>query len=363
MKTFPATLLFGLMFSTPLLAAEPQQQATDTVYRTPVTALTVEKTSIARSTRLQGIIESTRTPQLKSHVSAEVVEVNVDEGDTVKQGDRLARLDDESFRLDADAAKADIARLDVRIENLRRTLTRIQSLRDQKLTPQSQLDDASAAVREAEAQRAQARARLAQAKYQLSQTRIVAPLSGVVQQRTVSVGDYVNPMSPSSPALFQLVDTQHLRARLYFPESLADAATLDMPVTLHSGGQQLTARITRLRPMLEQSNRALHALADFDNSVAWLPGQTITADVVLAQHENVIVVPEQAVVPRRRGEVVYRLHAGKAEAVPVRLGLRQDGHIEIVSGLNAGDRIAIDGAAFLADGVPVAIQNESKVQP
>ncbi|MGV6860064.1 MAG: efflux RND transporter periplasmic adaptor subunit [bacterium] len=371
MNPLSTALLTGLLLSTSLSAAPekvpevPEAQKTngaEGIYRTPVTAFTVTTGSITDSTRLQGVIESTRTPRLKTHVSAEVTQVNVDEGDTVQKGDLLAKLDDKAFKLDAQAAEADIARLNARLDNLKQSLKRTRTLHKQKLVAQSKLDDANAALREAKAQLAQAQARLSQARYQLSHTRILAPIDGVVQKRSVSVGDYVNPMSPSSPDIFQLVDTLHLRARLYFPEALAGAAALDIPVTIHNGKERLEAHITHLRPMLESSNRALQALAEFTNLPGWRPGQSITADVVLSQHDQALIVPEQAVVQRRQGPVVYRLENGKAIETSVEPGIRQGDRIEILSGLHAGDRVAVDGAPFLANDVPVTVQTNKGSQ-
>ena len=355
MNRILVTAFAALLWLSLPVSAAPQEQA-DAVQRTPVTALTVETAAIARTTRVQGVIESLRAPELRAHVSAEVVRVNVDEGDRVEEGALLALLDDEGFRLDRQAAEADIARLEALLHNLRRTLARSEELVRKKLTSESTLDDARSAVEQAEAQLAQARARLAQARYQLSHTRILAPFSGVVQRRGVSVGDYVNPMSPASPVLFQIVDDRNLRARLYFPESLARAVRPGMAVTLKAGNERLPARITRIRPMLEAGSRALHALADFTNTPGWLPGQTVTASVELARREEAVVVPEQAVVQRRRGPVVYRLRDGRAREVPVTLGIREDGRVEIALGLEPGDVIAVDGAPYLADGVPVTVR-------
>ncbi len=331
-------------------------------YRTPVTELVVKKASIRQTTSVQGVIEAVNAPELKSKVSAEVVEISVDEGDHVDRGQILARLDDEGFLIDKQAAISDIQRLQALLANQRRQLKRAEKLYRQKLTPDSSVDDARAVVKQTEAQLNHARALLEKAEYRLSHTRIIAPIAGRVQQRSVSVGDYVNPMSPSSKPLFKIADTTHLRARLYVPENLAHLVKKGMKVLLKADGETIEAKIDRLRPMIEAGNRSRHALASFINRPGWLPGESISAEVVLQSHPNAIVVPETVLVRRPAGLVVYRLADGRAEAVKVSTGIRQDGRVEILSGVQDGDHLAVDGAPYLSDGVAVEVQSRHTPQ-
>jgi multidrug efflux pump subunit AcrA (membrane-fusion protein) len=98
-------------------------------------------------------------------------------------------------------------------------------------------------------------------------------------------------------------------------------------------------------------------LADFKNTKHWKPGETISADVVLKQHQNVIVIPENAIIRRPAGLAVYRLNKDKVEQVIVETGIRQDGKVEIVSGLKEGNQIVLEGAAYLTNNTPVEIKN------
>ncbi len=329
------------------------------IYRVPVTVVRASPGTIEQHTGVQGVIEALNEPQLKTKVSAEVKKIYVDEGDVVKQGQVLALLDDEGFRLNKEAAETQIKSLKPLLQNQLLTLKRDQTLVSKKMIPESKLDASLALVKQTRAQLEHAKVLLKKANYQLTHTRIIAPISGIVQQRSVSPGDYVNPMSPSSPPLFQVVDTRHLRARLYFPETLAESIKTGMKVTLKRDDQTLPAVIKRTRPMLEAQNRALHALADFDNVKDWKPGETITADVVLKRHKNTIIIPELALIQRPAGLVVYVLKDGMAKEVVVETGIRQGDKIEILSGLKEGDLIALDGAAYLSNQIPVEIQHKA----
>ncbi len=333
------------------------QETVSQEYRIPVTAIMVEQGLIEDLTYVQGVIEAINAPEIKSKVSAEVVEVNVDEGDTVEAGDVLARLDDEGFRLDKEAAEADIQRFQVLLENQQSILKRDQSLKRQKVIADTKLDESRTAVLQTRAQLSQAQALLKKTEYLLSHTQIIAPITGVVQQRSVSKGDYVNPMSPNNKTLFQIVDTHHLRARLFFPETLAQLITIGMDVSLYNHENRVVAHIQHLRPMLETHNKALHALADFTNTKHWKPGEAITARVILRQNDQSMLVPEAVLIRRPTGLMVYRLVDGKAQEVPVTTGIKQGNKVEIISGIAVGDQLALDGAAYLSDGVAIEIQD------
>lgn len=361
MKTLVATALFVVLLlpHQPTAAADAYPPQPASANRVPVTAVRVRADSIRELTRVQGDIETTQAPQIMSKVAAEVVEVLVEEGDRVSAGQVLARLDDEGFRLDREAAEADIARLRALLDQQQNTLQRDQSLTRQKLVSDAKLEDSQSAVKQTRAQLVHARSLLDKARYQLSHTLVLAPIGGTVQERRVSRGDYVNPTSPSSKPLFQIVDTEHLRARLYFPENLAERVVVGLPMELVAGHTKLAARVNRLRPMLEPGNRALQALADFDNRADWRPGESITAIAELSRQDRALVLPEAALVRRPKGLVVYRLESGKAREQPVTTGIRQGDRVELLSGVAEGDLLALDGAAYLSDGADVDIQGKT----
>lgn len=323
---------------------------------TPVTVVKAIQTSMISATVVRGEIESPSTPHIAAKVSAEVVSIQVDEGLKVQSGQLLAELDDEAFKIAEESASADIQRMQVLIENQRRILKRNTELIGKKLISQSAMDDATTALKQSQAELISARTRLKEARYQLSHTRIVSPVDGVVQQRTVSLGDYVKP----GDMLFQIASTDKLRARLYFPATLAMSVQLGMQVELTQSKKTITGKVNRIRPMLEDGNRALHVLVDFQNEDNWKPGSSIVARVILDEHAQAVAVPEKALVRRPAGMVVYRIEAHRAMQQIITTGLKQGALIEVTSGLSAGDTIVLDGAAWLTDGASVEIQEAEK---
>ena len=353
---FRYSALLLLMISTRAFATADEGENTQQPKGVPVTVVQAKVTTVILATTVRGNIESLNTPQIAAKVSAEVMEVDVDEGIAVESGQLLATLDNEAFRLSEEAAKADIKRLQVTVKHNKRTLKRDKDLIDKKLISESKLDDADTALQQSQAELVSAKTRLKEAQYRLSHTRILSPVTGVIQQRSISKGDYVNSGDP----LFQIVTTDKLRARLFFPETLADVIEPGMDVELTHEDETVAGKVSRLRPKLEEGNRALHVLVDFDNEYGWKPGSSASARVILEQHANAIVVPERALVRRPAGLVLYRVENSHVSENVVITGLTQDALTEVVSGINAGDTIVLDGAAWLTEGASVEIQETVK---
>ncbi|MBL4868196.1 MAG: efflux RND transporter periplasmic adaptor subunit [Pseudomonadales bacterium] len=333
------------------LAAATEEDTSTKV--TPVTLVKAIQKTMVLTTNVRGDIESPSAPHIAAKVSAEVVSMKVEEGMSVVEGQLLAELDNEAFKIDEESASADIQRMLVLIENQQRIIKRNKELIVKKMISQSTVDNAVTALKQFQAELSSARTKLKKARYQLSHTRITSPVAGVIQQRTVSKGDYVKP----GTLLFHIVSTGKLRARLYFPDILVKSIDLGMRVTLIKGDKKVVGGVSSLRPMLEHGSRALHALVDFENEGNWRPGSSISAEVVLGEHALAIVIPERSLVRRPAGVVVYRLTGDKVSEQIVTVGMKQKGLIEVTSGVSVGDSIVLDGAAWLTDGARVQIMD------
>tara|TARA_R110001592_G_scaffold353792_1_gene652963 strand:- start:17636 stop:18694 length:1059 start_codon:yes stop_codon:yes gene_type:complete len=327
---------------------------TENVRSAPVTQVKAIKTRMISATNVQGEIESLNKPYIASKIDAEVVAVMFDEGMRVDSGSLLAKLDDEAFKIAEEKAEAKIQQIEILIESQQRELKRNQDLLGKRLISQSAVDDAITALRGSQAALMVTKAELKDARYRLSHCRILSPMAGEIQQRVVSKGDYVK----NGDLLFQIASTKNLRARLYFPEGLASAIILGMEVTLTRSGETVTGKISSLRPMLEDGNRALHALVEFQNDALWKPGYSVVAQVTLDVREDAVVVPEEVLVRRPIGTVVYKIEGETVSEQRVTTGLKQGNSVEILSGLKEGDLIVLNGAAWLTDGASIRIREE-----
>jgi RND family efflux transporter MFP subunit len=333
------------------------QDAGALVRKTPVTvAQAVEQRVDAVETTV-GRLEAIAAPALAAETSGRVVRLFVDGGSVVKQGQVLAELDGEPQRLAVASARASVARLEALLANQQRTVKRYQELRT-KAVSESMLEEAIAQQSAREAELNDARARLAEAEYRLDRTRIKSPADAIVERRLISVGDYVSPGTP----VVTIVGKDEMRVVLPFPERLSGqlkpglAVTLDQP---SRPGQPVAGTISEVRPMVGTNNRAVEALVELPAGTDWPPGGSVTARVVLASRDGV-VVPAGSVVRRPAGDVVYLVQDDKAVERKVTVGIRTSELAEILSGVEAGATVVVSGAGFLTDGALLTVREPGK---
>jgi RND family efflux transporter MFP subunit len=123
--------------------------------------------------------------------------------------------------------------------------------------------------------------------------------------------------------------------------------------------REIAAQIDEIRPTVGAQNRALDAIVKFDTDGSFRGGGSVSARIVIATRDNALTVPEQSVVLRPAGKIVYVLAEREGKLVAqqrlVETGVRQDGYYEVLKGIQAGDRVAVDGAGFLTDNAAVAL--------
>jgi RND family efflux transporter MFP subunit len=302
-----------------------------------------------------GQIESLVEPQVSAEVAGRVTSVKVEVGDAVAKDAVLAEIDSADYRLRQGSAQAEIGRLKALIEQQERLVARYETLAKGDFFAKNALDDAQAQLQALRSQLDAAQAQSGEASRNVARARVLAPVAGGVSARLVNVGDYVVVGAP----LVRLSTDRLLRVSLPYPEALAGVLKVGQPVRLRSPAAPDTvieATITEIRPTVGEQNRALLVLVDLPNPGGWKAGASVDGEVILGRREQALSVPETAVVLRPAGPTVYVIDGDKARAVVVEPGVYRDGKVEIRSGLDAGARVAVDGAGFLSDGAAVRVQ-------
>jgi RND family efflux transporter MFP subunit len=321
---------------------------------TPVTVAQAQARNIEVVEEVVGSVENVVDPRLAAEVAGRVTRVTVDVGKRVRKGDVLAEIDPVDVEIQAKSDAAEVARLQTLLANQDRVVRNQQQLFDKSFISQNALDDAIAQRNALREQLAAGRAKVEAGQNTLRKTRLVAPVDGEVEERVVNVGDYVKVGDP----MFRLVGRQLLRAHLPFPESAGPRLKTGQVVRLSSPlvpDKVVDASISEIRPTITATSRALDVIVNFSGDSAFRGGGTVNAVVVTGTRASAIMVPEQSVVLRPAGKVVYLIADGKAAQAVVQTGTRKDGLIEIVSGLKGGETIAVDGAGFLTNGAAVAV--------
>lgn len=269
--------------------------------------------------------------------------------DRVEKGQLLVQIDDKTERADLSAAEAGL--------NLAETaLKRVRELRDRGVSAITTLDTA-------EAQAVESRATVAKLNAVLETKRLVAPFAGIVGIPQIERGQFVTP----GTVYATLQDRDNMRVDFNLTEQQVGLVRAGQTVTVTTevGDLTLEGRITGIEPKIDPNSRLVTIRAEMDGVEDRLtPGQFLRVRVNLPEEEGVIALPQTVVSSTLYGDSVYVVRAAetadgpeKVEQVFVTLGRRSGDRVEIVTGLQAGDRVVNAGQNKLSSGATVVIDN------
>ena len=305
---------------------------------------------IERWYRGSGTLEAIRSAELVAVQPAIIESVLVDEGDEVKEGQLLARLDGRALSLQASAAT-------VELENLQAELRRLESVSKSAIS-QEEIDKQRYLVE-------QARANLKLSRHQAKQTVIRAPFSGTIVTRYVDEGN----MATTATPLFHLADLTVVELPLHLPER--DAATVAVGTEVEVeliDGTTFTAKIERRAPVVDPltgtvkftmrtgpgEGRAKSKPKDGAGAPSGaVPGAFARAKVLVDRRPDAPGLPREAVFQLEGKPHVFVVADGKAERREVQLGLEGSDRVEIVAGLRPEDAVVAEGNSGITEGMPL----------
>jgi membrane fusion protein (multidrug efflux system) len=339
----PRRALAALAILSLLLAACGSPADSSAVRKPPpvsVEMVTVKPDTILDVLDLVGQLEADESVVVRSETEGIVESVEFQEGDHVETGALLFRLRDDEQTARLREAEAQLA---LATDDFQRAST----LARQGSMSQAEFDSAKSKYEVAKARRDLA-------KVELDRTQIRAPFDGVLGARKVSPGERID----SDVGLVRIDSIDRLRLLFSVPEMAVRAVRNDMPVEVKVAPwpeESFPGQVYFVAPSLDTSNRRLLLKAWVPNPDRKLrPGLFATIRLEVARHENALVVPEAAVAYDADGPFVWRIGTGDvAERVPVELGLRQPGKVEVTSGVAAGDRIVSAGTHKVSAGARV----------
>lgn len=350
---------FALSLSLAACSADEAQEQTEAAPATPVTVFQARTGEAVVVERTVGRIEARMAPEIDAEVPGTVERIAVEIGDRVEKGQTLASLESTDQALALRQARAEVDRLTALASNQQKTVERYRELRRTETLSEGALEEAESQWVALQKQLDGARSALANARRNLERATLRAPIAGRIQARYISPGDYVRVNDPA----FVIAADDKLRIHLPFPESVADRirpGQIARLTTPSAPGAVLEQPIASVRPVLVSGSRALEALLFTDNPGGWLPGASVSAEVAVARREGAVLVPEASVVRRPAGTVVFVLKGdGTVSQVPVSIGVKRGGRVEIRSGLAGGEKVVADGAGFLSDGARVQVREPS----
>jgi membrane fusion protein, multidrug efflux system len=390
-KAYPARLFalaLAVVLGAPLLAscgkghseAKAEEAAADT--SVPVEVAPISRRSISASYSGTATLEPESEAQVAAKISGVLLKLTVEEGDQVKAGQVLARLDDENPRLNLAKAKASL-------DKLENDYRRSSEMFERKLLSVEQNDK----IRyDLETQRAT----YDLARLELSYTNIVAPISGVISKRLVKIGNFIQ----VNQALFQIDNFDPLLAVLNVPERELNTLRVDQVVSMRVDSipdHAFEGRIQRISPVVDSATGTFRVTCEFrDESGRLKSGMFGRLEVIYAQHQDVPTIPRSALVEEDGETAVFVVISGadaaaadmaakkitaevasaeadkaKPKAEPgkdvppipawvakrrlIKAGYGDAEYVEVLDGLAEGDRVITLGRSAVRDGTAVQV--------
>lgn len=340
------------------LAAACSEVVEEEAPATPVVVESVRGFPLAESIQATGELEAVDEATLAAEVAGQVTTTAVDEGDAVAKGQILLEIDRERRGLDVANERAMLAEARESHLEMQREAQRIRTLHERGVAADTRLDEVETQERRGQARLAAAQAKLALAERALRDSSLAAPFAGLIARRLVSAGDYVSP----GQALIELVALDPVKVVFTLAERDSGRVALGHSVRIRVApwpDETFLAHVTGISPRIDPKTHTLRVQALVDNPHGRLkPGLFARADLGIADRANVPMIPEEAVLQRSDGSVVFRLTEGnRVERRVVQLGSFHDGRVEIVSGLTLGDQVVVRGQDGLTPDAQVSVRN------
>ena len=276
-----------------------------------------------------------------AEVRGRVVKKVVQEGDVVKVGDLLAKIDDRDYQNAWQSAKT-------AYETALSSFNRISRLQAEKLATRNQLDAARAEMDNA-------KAAMDNAALSLERCTIAAQVAGVVNQEYIEIGRFLNVGDP----VFRIIQTHRLKVKVGIPESDVDAVRRinKVEVTVDAlGGKSIMAKKHFLSKTAQDAAMLYDLVLDLNNSAGEIfPDMFVRVHIVKKRIENALSVPLYTVISRQNRHIVMKDNDGRAALCQVELGLQDGWRIQVTKGLNPGDRVIVAGHRDVGDDQPINV--------
>ena len=307
-----------------------------------VSGYVITPTTLQEEVRSTGSLLPDEEVDLSFETSGKVIGIYFDEGSYVEAGDLLAKMNDRHLQ-------AQLQKLQAQRRLLVEREFRQRSLLERDAISQEAYDQAVTELETLDADIELLKARIAE-------TEVRAPFDGIVGLRYLSEGSFASP----NTRLARLIKTQPLKIEFSVPERYAGAITPGFPIRFRIDGilNHLDAYVYAVDPMVDERTRTIRVRALYDNlEVPLSPGRFTSITMQLAEINDAIAIPSEALIPEMEGDRVFVYRSGRADPIYVRTGLRTEDRVQILDGLSFGDTLLVTGVLQLRQGLPVVLDN------
>ncbi|WP_058834556.1 efflux RND transporter periplasmic adaptor subunit [Luteimonas abyssi] len=305
----------------------------------PVETVEAERRPIAASYVGTAPLEARAESQVVARTSGVALQVLVEEGDIVRAGQTLVRID-------PDRARLNLAQIEAQMRKLESNFNRSAQLAAQQLVSAGEHDQLRY-----ELENLRAAYRLAQ--LELSYTDVEAPISGVIASRSIKTGNFVQINTP----ILRIVDNANLEATLNVPERELATLKAGLPVRLQVDalpGQVFEGTVARVAPVIDAGSGTFRVICAF-SADALQPGMFGRVRIDYDQRADALTIPRLALLDDEGDPAVYVIRDGVAARTPVELGYVDGSRVEVRAGLEAGDAVVTAGKVALRDGSTVQV--------
>lgn len=319
---------------------------------------TVREGTLSRTLPLTGSLTPLNAAVVKAKVAGELLEVTVREGQAVKSGQVLARIDQTEVQARVAARQADIEAARAQLQWADKNRTTQKALLDKGFISQNAFDNVQSNFDVAAARLRAAEADHVAAKKTLADTVLVAPISGVVSERHVQPGE----RAALDAKIVSIVDLARLELGASVPASAIAQVKIGQPVAFRIDGygtRSFQGRIERMNPATSAGSRSIGVYAVIANEDGVLRGGMFAqGELTLERVDNALLVPSSAVREEVGQTFVYAIENGVLRRKPVKAGAADvRGNVQVLSGLAAGDRIVRSNLGQLRDASPVHVRD------
>ncbi len=296
--------------------------------------------------------------EIASEISGRITQIVLNEGSAAEEGATVVEIDPERRELELLTTRAGLVEAETALREQRREAERVRELHRRSVASEADLDQAETQLELADSRLSAARARAGVAERALGDASVRAPFSGLVARRFISVGEFVQP----GTRLFELVSLDPIEVEFRLAEVDSSRVAVGQRVAVRVApypNEVFEARVTVISPTIDTRTRTLRVKAALDNMEGRLrPGLFARADLGVSRRSGVLMVPEEAILQRSDGSVVFRM-AGedRVQRQVVQTGAFRNGRVEVVSGLDARDQVVTRGHTSLVDGSTVIVRN------
>jgi len=343
-------------------AGKEAEAAAPPLLISPEDVFVVRNSALTSGPSITGSVEPERRADLRAEVAAVVLAVLKENGEPVKRGDLLVRLDQTSIRDSLTAAEASMSAAAQAYEQAQRQFERMVKLRETGVVSTQQVEDVEIRRNTAQSDREAARTRMVTARQQLARTEVRAPFDGIVSDRKVSAGD----TAQVGKELLKVIDPSSLRFEGFISADSIGEVSTGQPVWFRIHGfneREFTGVITRVNPAANSTTRQVEVLVSFDDAKQQPNVAGLYAEGHIETRSTAtLALPSASVVREGDNAFAWRVNGDKLQKVALTLGERdaRTGAYALLSGLAEGDKLLRFPNSTLKDGQSVTADGGTK---